>query len=66
MSTIDNITIILGPPAAQDEKDRLAADAEAAGNSVDDTYVSHVADIVAELIRRDDGSPSDLDRFLSE
>lgn len=66
MNTIDNITVILGPPAAQDEKDRLEAEAKASGDSLDDTYVSRIAGIVDELSRRTDGSPSDLDRFFSE
>jgi hypothetical protein len=66
VSTIDNITVILGPPAAQDDKDRLEAEAEAVGNSVDDAYVSRIAGIVDELTRRAAGSPSDLDGFFSE
>jgi len=66
MSAIDNITVILGPPAAQDEKDRLEAEARAAGNSIDDTYVSRIAGIIDELTRRTADSPSDLDRFFSE
>ena len=66
MSNIDNITIVLGPPAAQDEKDRLAAEAESAGASIDDTYVARVADIVGELTARPNEEASDLDRFFSE
>ena len=66
MSTIDNITVILGPPASQDQKAQLEAEAAAAGNSLDDTYVSRIAGIVAELTERPGDTPSDLDRFFSE
>ncbi len=66
MSTIDNITVVLGPPAAQDEKDRLEAEARAAGHSIDDAYVSRIAGIVEYLTHSIDDSPSDLDRFFSE
>lgn len=66
MSSIDNITVVLGPPAAKNEKDRLAAEAESAGATVDDTYVARIADIVDELTTRPNEQPSDLDRFFSE
>ena len=66
MSNIDNITIILGPPASQDEKDRLATEADSAGASVDDTWVARIAGIVSELTARVHGEPSDMDRFFSE
>jgi hypothetical protein len=66
MSLIDNITVVLGPPASRDEKERLEQEAEAAGESVDGIYISRIAGIVAELTARTDGTPSDLDRFLSE
>lgn len=66
MSSIDNITVILGLPAAQDEKDRLEAEAEAAGATVDDTYVARISDIVAELTAQTDDTPSDLEKFFSE
>ncbi|MFW2404830.1 MAG: hypothetical protein ACN4GT_08685 [Gammaproteobacteria bacterium] len=66
MSTIDNITVILGPPASQEQKDRLEAEAVAAGSSLDDTYVSRIAGIVEELTRRTDDAPSDLEKFFSE
>ncbi len=66
MSSIDNITVILGLPAAQDEKNRLEAEAEAAGATVDDTYIARIPDIVAELTAPSDGAPSDLEKFFSE
>lgn len=66
MSSIDNITVILGLPASQPEKDRLEAEAEAAGATVDDTYVARIADIVAELTTQTDDSPSDLEKYFSE
>lgn len=66
MSTIDNITVILGPPASADEKARIAREAKAAGTSEDDTYISRIADIVQALTIGADDSPSDLDRFFSE
>jgi hypothetical protein len=66
MSRIDNITVILGPPAGQDEKDRLAAEAAAVGATVDDTYVARIAGIVAELTARCDDEPSELDRIFSD
>lgn len=66
MNTIDNITVILGPPADQNEKDRLAEEADAAGATIDDTYVARIAGIVADLTERADGAASDLDRFFSE
>ncbi|MFQ5635259.1 MAG: hypothetical protein ACE5G3_08005 [Gammaproteobacteria bacterium] len=66
MNRIDNITVILGPPASHNEKERLAAEAEAAGASVDDIYVARIAGIVDELTARASDEPSVLDRFFSE
>jgi hypothetical protein len=66
VSNIDNITVILGLPASQDEKNRLEAEAEAAGATVDDTYVGRIADIVEELTARTHSTPSDLDKYFSE
>lgn len=66
MSHIDNITVVLGPPAEQAEKDRLAAEAEASGATVDDAYVARIAGIVDQLTARPEENPSDLERFFTE
>jgi hypothetical protein len=66
MSTIDNITVILGPPAEAADKVQLERDAAAAGASVDDTYIGRVAAFVGELSATANGAPSDLDRYFSE
>lgn len=66
MSTIDNITVILGPPAAAADKEHLEREAAAAGASVDDTYIGRIAAIVGDLTAAPDGAPSDLDRYFSE
>lgn len=66
MSKIDNITVILGPPASQDEKSRLEADAETLGESLDDTYIARIPNIVDELTDNAEGQQNDLDRFFSE
>lgn len=66
MSTIDNITVILGPPAAAEDKAQLELEAEAAGASIDDTYVDRIAELVGELATAAGGAPSDLDRYFSE
>jgi hypothetical protein len=66
MSTIDNITVILGPPAAAADKAQLEREAATAGASVDDTYVGRIASIVGDLSATADGAPSDLDRYFSE
>ena len=66
MSVIDNITIILGPPASAAEKTRLAEEAEANGASFDDTYIARIAGIVAELTTRTDGNPSEIETFFCE
>lgn len=66
MSTIDNITVILGPPALQTEKERLEAEAAASGESLDDTYVRRIARIANDLTARIDDKPSDLETCFAE
>lgn len=66
MSHIDSITVILGPPALQEDKDKLAALAEESGKSVQDVYIERIDSIVEELGKREAGQPSELDRFFSQ
>ncbi len=66
MSYIDSITVILGPPALQEEKDKLEVLAEESGKSVQDVYIERIDSIVDELSERDAGQLSELDRVFSE
>lgn len=66
MSYIDYITIILGPPALQQEKDKLAALAEEAGKSVQDVYIERIDNMVEKLGGRIAGHVSELDRIFSQ
>ena len=66
MSIIDNITVILGPPAAHEEQERLQRQAEASGETLDDTYIKGIADIVSELTARSGDGMNELERCLSE
>jgi hypothetical protein len=66
MGHIDSITVILGPPALREEKDKLAELAQASGKSVQDVYIERVDSIVEDLAGRGPGQPSQLDRVFSQ
>lgn len=66
MSHIDTITVILGPPARQEEEDKLAVQAEKSGKSVQDEYIERISDIVGALDGRVAGQPSELDSIFSQ
>jgi len=66
VSAIDNIIVLLGPPASKSDQDRIAKHAQARQQTCEDAQVEQLPALVDPLAEREPSRPSELETIFSE
>ncbi len=65
MGAIDYITVVIGPPEAQEEKDKFSALAEESGRSIEEVYIELAPQLMEKFGERKAGGQSVWDQLFS-